>query len=284
MLTDKQFWKARPRPSQQDATLSFNPRRPSFSDLDDLFRRRLPTNQNLSFLEVGSYPGKYMWYFNKVFGYRISGVEFVEEHCRKMVRLFSDSKIDAEIIQADFFEMKELAPGRQWDVVGSFGFIEHFDGEDLIRCVRQHWELVSPGGYLVLVVPNHSGFSGKVFKVVDKDSFQGHNQMDQEDLLRVLSEAAPEHVLQESGYYSRFGLFNSGLYRALGSKSYILQRSFISAMRPVELAARLAPNTSYFSPHVAAVAQKPLLQGETSGLDTTSSRTQLRCGGGGLAE
>src|ERR1039458_5873969 len=57
--------------------------------------------------------------------------------------------LDAELFSADFFE---FMPPKQYDLVLSGGFAEHFDDHELV--IRKHAEWAKPGGLIVIIVPN----------------------------------------------------------------------------------------------------------------------------------
>jgi hypothetical protein len=46
----------------------------------------------------------------------------------------------------------------QFDVAMSFGLVEHFVGDERELCIRRHFEMVKPGGLVIISVPNLSSF------------------------------------------------------------------------------------------------------------------------------
>lgn len=100
-------------------------------------------------IEIGCVPGNYMIYLAKEFGYRVSGIDYSDKlpYTRENLRL--NGIPDAEVFNCDFFQ---FAPSRQYDLVFSSGFVEHFDDYELV--VRKHEALAAPGGLVVIIVPN----------------------------------------------------------------------------------------------------------------------------------
>jgi SAM-dependent methyltransferase len=100
-------------------------------------------------IEVGCVPGNYMIYLAKEFGYRVSGIDYSDKlpYVRENLRL--NSIVDAELFDGDLFQ---FVPPRRYDLVFSSGFVEHFDDYELV--VQKHEALASPGGLLVIIVPN----------------------------------------------------------------------------------------------------------------------------------
>lgn len=123
-----------------------------------------------SCFEIGCYPGDFLIYLGKTFNYVVSGIDatpFVRSLNEKIV----DNGVDiGEIIHGDFFQMSQQT---QYDVVCSFGFIEHFeDTEDLIA---RHVRFVKPGGTLIISSPNFRGMQHLLHRALDKENLDKHN-------------------------------------------------------------------------------------------------------------
>jgi hypothetical protein len=56
----------------------------------------------------------------------------------------------ADLIEADVLHYQGE---RTYDVAFSVGLIEHFSPEQTKRCIETHWNLVHPGGFMVLFFP-----------------------------------------------------------------------------------------------------------------------------------
>ncbi|MEM7393795.1 MAG: class I SAM-dependent methyltransferase, partial [Verrucomicrobiota bacterium] len=140
--------------------LPFSPTKPGFRDFHRLFQRVLEEEDAESLLEIGCYPGRFLWYFNQTFKLKVSGLEYIDWACQKSETLLRENGIEAELIHGDLFEAD--MGGRTWDIVASFGFIEHFT--DLDPVLRKHLDLLKPGGLLLLTFPNHTGFNGRLFR------------------------------------------------------------------------------------------------------------------------
>jgi 2-polyprenyl-3-methyl-5-hydroxy-6-metoxy-1,4-benzoquinol methylase len=222
--------------------LKFNYRHSSFADLDSLFRRHLPTDDSSRFLEIGCCPGTYLRYFHDQFGYQPSGIDYLEAGCRETRSRCEADGLEADIIHADMFDFTCDEKHPPWDVVASFGVIEHFD--DIMPCLNRHIDLIRPGGYLVLVLPNHAGLNGSILRVVDKKRYKMHNLMSWNDLRNGLDATNRVQIL-EGGHYSRIGFLNAGLYqkaRSLGKLPHLAVRV---PTKLIEQAGRILPNTSY---------------------------------------
>jgi len=227
----------------------FNPERPFFRDIHRLLKRHLRTDTAIRFLEVGCYPGTYLWYFNKYFGYHVEGIEYLEDCARRCAEHMRELKTPATVRHGDLF-----SETGQWDVVCSVGLVEHFN--DVRAVIDRHLDLVRSGGWLVLIIPNHAGINGAVLKMIDRKKYDIHNHMAYETMEAAVSESGRAEII-EGGYYGRIGFWSSGLYekvKPMGKLLYFLVRA---ALDVIERAAQyVMPNTKLFAPHCALIARK----------------------------
>jgi cyclopropane fatty-acyl-phospholipid synthase-like methyltransferase len=100
-------------------------------------------------IEIGCGSGSYMIYINKEFGYRIDGIDYSDNMDYVRANLLHNGIENSQLFNADFFE---FMPTKQYDLVLSGGFAEHFD--DYESVVRRHVEWAKPGGLVVIIVPN----------------------------------------------------------------------------------------------------------------------------------
>jgi len=250
-LTTKQHWANVWRKTNLKA-VEFNPRRFQFRELDTLLKRHLPKSSNLTLLEIGCYPGRYMWYFNRFFGYKVSGIEYIQQLCEPIREQLRRCGIDAEIIHADILSYQPLED-HQWDVVVSLGLIEHFSNPEEI--IRKHLTLLKTGGYLILVVPNHAGINGKILKTIHPEKYAMHNRISYEDMKDAVEKTGLAQVLQ-GGYFGRLGFWNTGLYARLSDINRLLYISGRLLLWPIEALGRFVPNSKLLSPNAAIIAKK----------------------------
>jgi cyclopropane fatty-acyl-phospholipid synthase-like methyltransferase len=90
-----------------------------------------------------------MIYLAKEFGYRVSGIDYSDSMPYVRENLRFNGICDAELFHCDLFQ---FVPPRQYDLVFSQGFVEHFDDYALV--VRKHEVLAAPDGLVVIIVPN----------------------------------------------------------------------------------------------------------------------------------
>jgi len=113
-----------------------------------------------------------------------------------------ESKISSSI-RIDF--LKDLPP-RKFDVVGSFGFVEHFT--NLREVLSRHVELVNEGGYVVIGVPNFRWGQYLIRLVLDRKTLNRHNldAMKCGLIRKILTELGAKEIIY-SGYYKTFKIW-----------------------------------------------------------------------------
>jgi SAM-dependent methyltransferase len=124
-----------------------------------------------SVLEIGCAPGKWLAFLAEEFGLEPSGIEFSPVGGAATLRNLELLGVKVGAIRScDFFE---VVPDRQFDLVLSLGFIEHFT--DVDEVIRRHLLWLKPGGLLVLGVPNFQGINWLVQYVLDPSILDKHN-------------------------------------------------------------------------------------------------------------
>lgn len=169
-LTEKQYWDDYWRDIKLPLKLTRETSAPNIQAELDIFEHYLPTG-NLSILEIGGAPGQYLAYFHKKFGYDISCLDYSPIGCEKTRENFNLLNIPCKVYQGDLFSEDLQLP--KFDVVCSFGFIEHFT--DLAGVVERHMKFLVPGGTLVLGIPNFLGINHWFLKRLAPALLTGHN-------------------------------------------------------------------------------------------------------------
>jgi SAM-dependent methyltransferase len=124
-----------------------------------------------SVFEVGCAPGKWLSYAAESNGLEVAGIEYSQAGAAATLENLNILGIKSDdVISGDFFLVK---PSKQYDVVMSFGFIEHFD--DVENVVKKHLDWLKPGGVLILGIPNFSGLNGLIQSILDRDILDKHN-------------------------------------------------------------------------------------------------------------
>lgn len=167
-LTEVKFWESFwancKLPSTVDMSHSFD------RCLARELKKNLPDIKGDVF-EVGCAPGKWLAFMAKEFAMNPSGIEYSEAGMIATLENFKILRLaPGSILTGDFFQAK---PEHQFDVVMSFGFIEHFDNVDEV--VDLHLDWLKPGGVLILGVPNFCGIYFTIQGILDRELLDKHN-------------------------------------------------------------------------------------------------------------
>ncbi len=133
-------------------------------------KKYLPVSKKMSCIELGALPGGFLAYFNATFGYSITGLDFA-----KNIEIFDETMKKNNIKEYRFIKKNilEYSSKTTYDVVTSFGFIEHFEDVEDILC--RHERLMSDDGYLVITVPNFRNIQYIYHFLFDRKNLAIHN-------------------------------------------------------------------------------------------------------------
>lgn len=123
------------------------------------------------YIEIGCAPGKMLAWVTSILKAETSGIDYSESGIAKCHALFDALGLKVNLYHEDFFN-HHLRPA-SFDVVTSFGVIEHFD--DARPVVQRHLDLVKPGGVALISVPNYGGVYGSLQRWCDAPNLDLHN-------------------------------------------------------------------------------------------------------------
>ena len=122
-------------------------------------------------IEVGCFPGGILSCFGEI-GYELHGIDLTPriEHDLP-IWLNSKGYHVGKFTREDFTRFN---PKTEYDIVASFGFIEHFS--DWQAILLKHASLVKKGGLLVVEAPNFRGLVQRLLHFLfDKKNYERHN-------------------------------------------------------------------------------------------------------------
>ncbi|MFN5134083.1 MAG: class I SAM-dependent methyltransferase [Chitinophagaceae bacterium] len=245
-LSTKEFWIA-----DRGADFTFR-RTENKHPYDYLIKKYIPPVKEGSALEIGSYPGNHLTTFG-LLGYTLNGVDFNPDNTKGLPTwLQSEGFKIGQFTNDDFFEYQ---PDELFDVVSSFGFVEHF--ENFEEVILRHWELTKPGGYLVITAPNFYGWLQYwLHKTFDKENLAIHNVYSMRP--EVWSSLLKKHGCEilYSGYFGGFAFWKGK------PKLNLIKRAMIWVIERVII--RVSPlirfESKAFSAHCGIVAHKKINQ------------------------
>ncbi len=253
-LTEEKNWDDRWQRLKIPTEVTKNTARFGTRDLIAIFDRLLPQREGMTILEIGAAPGRWLAYFKKNYNYDIHAIDYSRTGCEKMQENFDSLHIKATIYRLNILT-DDLRDIPRFDIVYSFGFIEHFS--DLNRIVEKHLALLKEGGILILGVPNFIGFTKIVLKKTAPRIYTTHNiqAMDLENWKTFEERYKLEPLFK--GYLGGFNLVHCKRCekRTLGNRT--MRLFFKNLARITELIACLRRfNSKYWSPYLLVMYKK----------------------------
>ncbi len=142
-----------------------------------------------NFIEIGGFPGLMAVYFYKNVCKNVSILDYYIDPSivNKLEKLNAVPQNSIQCIESDFFEFKTE---KKYDLVFSYGFIEHFDNTKDV--ILRHVHLLSDKGKLLVILPNFRGLNGFIQYLFDRETYNAHNlkSMIIERLRTILNEFA----------------------------------------------------------------------------------------------
>jgi 2-polyprenyl-3-methyl-5-hydroxy-6-metoxy-1,4-benzoquinol methylase len=139
------------------------------SSLMQLLREEVRPGARL--LEIGCAPGKLLAWAAAALGAEVAGLDYSTRGIEMARGLFGALGLRADLRCEDAFETS-FEPG-SFDVVCSFGLIEHFD--DPREIVRRHVLLTRHGGVALIAIPNYGGIYARLQRHLDPANLGIHN-------------------------------------------------------------------------------------------------------------
>ncbi|MGI2750019.1 glycosyltransferase [Bacillus cytotoxicus] len=160
----------------------------------------IPMGKGKSCIEIGCFPGRFLTIFGDA-GYTLNGIDLTPKVESMPFYLSSLGYSIGQFKKQDFFSLDYSTT--KHDIVCSFGFIEHFS--NWLDVLLKHSEMVKENGYLVIEVPNFSGFPLRAMRMfLDFKNYEGHNtaSMYPEVWEKILS--LLDFEICFSGYFGEF--------------------------------------------------------------------------------
>lgn len=215
---------------------------------------------SMRLLEIGCAKSAWLPYFAKEFGFSVCGLDYSPIGCRMAEKVLQVNGVEAEVVCADFFAPPENMLG-SFDVVVSFGVVEHFD--DTAACLRAVSALLKPGGILITNIPNMVGWIGAIQKAVNKPVYDIHQLLDP-PMLREAHKLAGLEV-RECDYFisTSFGVNNlAGM--STSNVSGFLKKVCLGVLArasmlvwAIEERVGDFPPRKFASPYINCIARKP---------------------------
>lgn len=241
--TDKKFWdeyfeKHKTTPIIVDNSL-----------FSDIFDRYLSPDPAKSILEIGCADSNFLCYLAKKFGYKAYGIDY-SDAITKTAGLFKFNNLPEPVLyKEDLFKWRA---NQKFDIVCSFGFIEHFD--DINKVVARHADLIAPNGKLIITLPHFAHGQYLLHWLIDRENLKKHN-------IKIMNLDSIKKVVQNSGliikrlsYYKTFGFWTERIRMAWWERC--VNWSILKFGKVITKIFGYNNPNFLFSPHIVCVATK----------------------------
>ena len=178
-----QFWQGKrlPPPIQVSGR---GPRAWFYQEFHHLWQGHLPgvTSKPLRLLEIGCALSRWLPYFARQWGYEVAGLDYSELGCAQSRALLTRENVSGEIFHQDMFSPDPRLL-ESFDLVLSNGVVEHF--EDPAITLSQMAAFIKPGGLVLTIVPNFTGWLGRFQALVSPEFMAVHTPLHRESLAQA---------------------------------------------------------------------------------------------------
>jgi SAM-dependent methyltransferase len=170
--------------------------------LDKFFNKFILRNSKV--LEIGCGGSQWLPYFAKEYQAEVWGIDYSKTGVDLVRVNLKTQNVNGKIILGDIFTNKDL-PNKYFDIVYSYGFIEHFSNPQ--KVLNRMTQLLNRGGVIITLIPNLQGFIGWLHRIVDADVYNKHVVITP----KKLDEAHIDCGLETAKQASYFGIFSIGV-------------------------------------------------------------------------
>ena len=198
--------------------------------------------------EVGCYPGRYMAYMGKK-EWIISGMDLAPQTSEQLKPWLQSLGVKTnKLQQGDVLEYLKTSNDK-YDVVCSFGFIEHFENfQDIIEL---HTKVVKTDGRIIITTPHFKGWVQKFLHTwLDKENLNRHYLPSMEPKLWQKKLESLGYKIEWCGYFGNFSFWADKEKRSLLKK---LGLKIVETVTPIF---KWLPNSKAYSPYCGIVAKK----------------------------
>lgn len=224
-----------------------------FQVMHALFARFLGTHcaPGARLIEIGCGGSRWLPYFHRAFGYDVSGIDYTVAGIRLSQSILDKAGVNARIVQGDLFE----PPSgwiEQFDVVVSFGLVEHFENTSQVvsACARY----LRPGGQMITLVPTMRGLYGLAYRLLRPAVYRKHIPHSRETLAQAHTDAGLDVT------HCDYVLGLPGILSAPASPGFPRRLAFaVSRIYwRLERSGFGVPPNRFTSPYALCIATKPL--------------------------
>lgn len=215
--------------------------------------------KGLKMLEVGCANSVWLPYFAKELGFDVTGLDYSELGCESERKVLKNSGVRGDIMCADFFAPPAEAV-EKFDVVSSFGVVEHFVPTE--GCLKAFARFLKQNGRILTVIPNVQGSIGFLMKLTNRPFYDKHVSLSPKTLAAAHEKAGFEVLSSKYVMSNNFYVPNTtGLdQNAISTKvkNAVLQNLGRFSLVTLALGEKidLKLTSKLFSPYIICVGRK----------------------------
>lgn len=172
----------------------------------------IPHSNGGKAIEIGCYPGGFLTVLGDL-GYELHGIDRTPYLPALAQWLSEQGYRVGELSIADFHH---FSTPLKFDVVCSFGFIEHF--RDYLDLLKKHAQLVEKNGYLFISTPNFRGTVQRIFHfLLDHKNLKRHH-------LQSMNPKAWKETLLSLNFEIVFSGYGGGAHFWIAKDAHPLQK------------------------------------------------------------
>ena len=207
---------------------------------------------NDTFFEIGCGGSKWLPFFAKEFELQVGGIDYTDNGVIGAMNACKHSNINAHIIKGDYEQMSSKLQGECFDVVASFGFVEHF--ENTKQCISHIMKVSKKNGLIITIIPNMAGLYGLGYKLLKPSVYAIHNPLDLKQLAKAhidnkLELIYEEYLLSTPGIIGNTKDGERGLFKFAKN----LLRKLTQFFWLLELKGLRLPRSKLFSPYIMCI-------------------------------
>lgn len=251
------FWRGKRLPPSINLA-GRGPRAWFYREFHALWRDYLPfaPAAPIRLLEIGCAQSRWLPYFAQEWGYQVAGLDYSEVGCLQSRALLAREGLAGEIVHQDMF-YPEPRQEAGFDLVFSNGVAEHF--EDTGAVLRQMAVYLRPGGLLLTIIPNLTGWLGRLQGKLSPEVMATHRPLTREELSRAHGSAGLRPLCCAYLAFGHCSVVNPGAAFGKGSTFLILKflkgaSALAGAVRYLYPGLRVDRRTAGY---IVCVAEKP---------------------------
>lgn len=199
-------------------------------------------------LEVGCVPGTFLGFICRELGFKAAGIDYVAD-AKKITQksLLNFGVKKSSIFEDNFLTWKHK---KTYDLVCSFGFIEHFKNAHEIA--DKHLSYLKQGGTVIIEMPNFRYFQYALHKMLDKENLERHN-------VEIMHTNFLNDFVKRNQLKARYVGYAGGVFDfwAENKNPNGFQKIVLQCLRVLAFIGRRIPiHNRYLSPFIFVIAEK----------------------------